>query len=562
MSNIIIRNLTITGSSDGISTRRTHHIWIDHCDVYDCGDGLIDITDQSDLHTVSWTRFSNHHKTMLINSGTGQPEDRGTLNTTLHHNWWDGSDTRNPRAGYGKVHIYNCLYNNNDYYIGLHSECRVLVEKNYFNNTNEPINHMYISNPTSPIYGFCELIDNVFNNCTGATTDDGISFPVDDYYMYDFMLDSVNNVPSIVQTTNVGPAAEYEEIGLLPVPGNGATSVSTDPVLRWTKGQSATGYIVHFGTTNPPPEVGSITEQTYNPGSLSEGAVYYWRVDQDTSGSTIQGMVWTFRTEGSILGRPSVTINSPSSGSSFPYPSNITINADATDDDGTVTSVEFFEGPRSIGIDNSEPYSITWNDVTDGTYMLKTKVTDNDGNTYTSPIVTILVGDGGFPKGPEGYTFNVFEGETCIYTGTVNIAFGADGHFNYKYNVTSCCLECSNDVFGYPIYGTAKACFVQQVSTSVEEYDDILPSDFKIFQIYPNPFNPETKIHFYVSQPIHVSISAFDASGEYIGILFNQSVNIGEHNLIWNASDLTSGVYFIKLSSKDFTKISKCTLMK
>lgn len=103
VSNIIIRNLTISGARDAIATRETHHVWIDHVDVSGCDDGLIDITNESDFHTVSWTRFSNHDKTMLINSGTSQPEDAGKLNTTLHHNWWDGTNQRNPRVGYGKV---------------------------------------------------------------------------------------------------------------------------------------------------------------------------------------------------------------------------------------------------------------------------------------------------------------------------------------------------------------------------------------------------------------------------------------------------------------------------
>ncbi len=43
-SNIIIRNLTIRDARDGIAMRRTHHVWVDHCDLSECGDGLLDIT--------------------------------------------------------------------------------------------------------------------------------------------------------------------------------------------------------------------------------------------------------------------------------------------------------------------------------------------------------------------------------------------------------------------------------------------------------------------------------------------------------------------------------------
>lgn len=127
---------------------------------------------------------------------------------------------------------------------------------------------------------------------------------------------------------------------------------------------SATSYIVSFGTTNPPPQVATVSEQSYNPGSLSQGTVYYWRVDQDTSGGIIQGKVWIFRTDGLI---------------------------------------------------------------------------------------------------------------------------------------------------------------------SVDEIDHAIPSEFKIFPVYPNPFNPETKIQFSVSHPSKISISVFDVNGRLIRTLFNQEVNVGEH---------------------------------
>jgi len=295
VSNIIIRNLTITGGRDGIAARKTHHLWIDHCDVSKCGDGAIDITRQSDFSTVSWTRLSNHHKTMLINSGTSHPEDAGTLNTTLHHNWWDGSKTRNPRVGYGKVHIFNCLYNDNGYGIGLHSQCRVLAERNVFQRTRDPIKQMYRPDPQDIHHGFCESVENIFENCTGARDDEGKSFPVKDFYLYDFALDEATAVPAIVKV-QAGPAAEFEKLGLLPVPGNGAVEVELQPKLRWTRAPEATGYRVAFGDTHPPQAAREIEAQTFNPGQLKPQTVYYWRVDMMTEDGAIEGQTWRFRT--------------------------------------------------------------------------------------------------------------------------------------------------------------------------------------------------------------------------------------------------------------------------
>ena len=294
VSNIIIRNLTISKGRDGIAARGTHHLWID-CDVSNCGDGAIDITKQSDLSTVSWTRLSSHHKTMLINSGTSQDGDRGKLNTTLHHNWWDGSKTRNPRAGYGKIHVFNCLYNDNGYGVGLHSQCLVLAERNFFHRTRDPIKQMYRPDPKDRHHGFCESVDNIFKDCSGARDDEGRSFPVNDYYLYDFALDEVDDVPAIVKP-KVGPAAEFGKLGPLPVPGNGAVNVGTNRVLRWTKGQEARSYRVAFGQMNPPSKTVEMSIQTFDPGTLKGQTVYYWRVDQITDSGVIEGDVWRFRT--------------------------------------------------------------------------------------------------------------------------------------------------------------------------------------------------------------------------------------------------------------------------
>lgn len=300
-SNIIIRNLKITGvKEDAIATRHSHHVWIDHCDLSECGDGLLDITRQSDYHTVSWTRFSNHRKTLLINSGTDHPEDVGTLNTTLHHNWFDGSHTRNPRVGYGKVHVFNCLYNNNNYGIGLHSKCLVRAERNYFKNTKSPVRQMYRPDPADRHHGFCQSIDNVFDNCSGSQDCEDISFPADDYYMYEFMMDRTEDIPDLVKT-KAGPSAEYGKIEPMPIPGNGAINVSDTPTLKWTKSPTAAGYILYFGqcqstgTLIEPPKVYSGTGRTYKPGKLETDKIYYWRVDQITPEGTQAGQLWRFK---------------------------------------------------------------------------------------------------------------------------------------------------------------------------------------------------------------------------------------------------------------------------
>lgn len=86
---------------------------------------------------------------------------------------------------------------------------------------------------------------------------------------------------------------------------------------------------------------------------------------------------------------PAVTITSPAGG--VAYAGNITITADSSDTDGTVSKVEFFNGATKLGEDTAAPYSFLWSGVTVGSYTLTVKATDNDNAVTTSAAVNITV---------------------------------------------------------------------------------------------------------------------------------------------------------------------------
>ena len=88
---------------------------------------------------------------------------------------------------------------------------------------------------------------------------------------------------------------------------------------------------------------------------------------------------------------PSVFISSPSSGTSFTSPGNIPISAIATDNDGVIAKVEFFQGATKLGEAVSSPYSFVWNNVATGTYLLTARATDNAGATAVSASVVVTV---------------------------------------------------------------------------------------------------------------------------------------------------------------------------
>ena len=112
---------------DAISLRESERVWIDHNEFrdretvdstlptifgakYQIHDGLVDITNASDRVTVSWNRFLDHDKTMLIGSSDNAPADVGRLRVTLHHNLFENVGQRAPRVRYGQVHVYNNYY--------------------------------------------------------------------------------------------------------------------------------------------------------------------------------------------------------------------------------------------------------------------------------------------------------------------------------------------------------------------------------------------------------------------------------------------------------------------
>ncbi|NNE28236.1 MAG: carbohydrate-binding protein, partial [Saprospiraceae bacterium] len=89
--------------------------------------------------------------------------------------------------------------------------------------------------------------------------------------------------------------------------------------------------------------------------------------------------------------KPSVNITSPANNSTFREGSAITISASASDLDGEVTLVEFYDGTTKIGEDSTDPYSLVWTDASIGNHQLSAKATDNGGEQATSQIVNVAV---------------------------------------------------------------------------------------------------------------------------------------------------------------------------
>ncbi|WP_214105601.1 cellulase family glycosylhydrolase [Acrocarpospora catenulata] len=88
---------------------------------------------------------------------------------------------------------------------------------------------------------------------------------------------------------------------------------------------------------------------------------------------------------------PTVSLTSPTNGQSYGAPATIALAATASDSDGSVTSVAFYNGSTLLGTDTTSPYTFSWTNVAAGSYSLTARATDNGGATTTSTAVNVTV---------------------------------------------------------------------------------------------------------------------------------------------------------------------------
>jgi len=98
--------------------------------------------------------------------------------------------------------------------------------------------------------------------------------------------------------------------------------------------------------------------------------------------------------------------------------------------------------------------------------------------------------------------------------------------------------------------------------TSVESDLHAIPSKYILDQNYPNPFNPSTKISYQLPQSGFVTLKVFNALGKEVATLVNEEKSAGNYSVGFDAFNLSSGVYFYKLTTNNFTQINKMLLIK
>jgi len=297
---------------------------------------------------------------------------------------------------------------------------------------------------------------------------------------------------------------------------------------------------------------------------------------QISTGSQVNNMVNQPVTNNCINGAPIVILTSPVANSSFLSPASIIITANATDADGSVSLVEFYNGNTKVGSVSVAPYSFTWNSVIAGTYSLTAVVTDNQNVKSTSPAITVSVTDknSSSNKPPVVHISNPRKGNSFANASTVTIeatATDPDGivskveffsgsqrlgeittapyTYTWKnvtpgsYTITAIATDNLND--------TTVSSPIQFVVAANIKYD----ANSEIVKLYPNPNNGRFSIELLTTLKNDKSeIVITDMAGKQV---YNGPLSKEETSKQFDLSGSRSGFYVMLIKDKDIIVTKK-----
>ncbi|RAV99462.1 Ig-like domain-containing protein [Pseudochryseolinea flava] len=359
-------------------------------------------------------------------------------------------------------------------------------------------------------------------------------------------------------------------------PTNGASFTAPASITINATAADSDGTVSKVEFYNGTTKLGEDTSSPYSYTWTSVAAGSYSltaRAVDNASATTTSSSVSVTVTSSNVL--PTAAITSPTNGATFSAPASITINATATDSDGTVSKVEFYNGSTKLGEDTSSPYSYTWTNVAAGTYSLTARSTDNLGATRTSTAVSVTVngvsvctGNGPtqsgqsvadysyeistsgnvnvkfIPKSPingcdlaifyyrigtGGYAGYMMTASAGNFTTSVSIPSGSNIQFYFTYRRSAGGMESNSAAtpHGYTVGSTCSA----RVATTVES---------ETFDMYPNPVSHE----LYVSGLSGNQFSIINANGSKMReeIATSDIVNVSSYN---------AGIYMLVITKNN-----------
>jgi len=179
----------------------------------------------------------------------------------------------------------------------------------------------------------------------------------------------------------------------------------------------------------------------------------------------------------------------------------------------------FVQGDEILNDDNADP-TITYCDI-------ENYLWPDEGNISADPMFA----------NPDYYDFHLLYGSPCIDAGDPSSPYDPDG------------TVCDIGAFYY------------DQTTGIDD-DCITPIKFILSQNYPNPFNASTKISYSLSEQSEMTVEIYDILGRKVEAIDEGEQTSGEHQLVWNAKDHPSGIYFYRIKAGDYTDTKKMVLLR
>jgi hypothetical protein len=132
----------------------------------------------------------------------------------------------------------------------------------------------------------------------------------------------------------------------------------------------------------------------------------------------------------------------------------------------------------------------------------------------------------------------------------------------YKINAVDICNQSSDFTSNVSFAVNAPEQGIDEDNDLKEISLNSTPSEYSLKQNFPNPFNPKTNIKFDLPESGQTNISVYNIQGKLVKIILNNYIDMGYHSIQFDASNLSSGLYFYKLRSGSFSQIRRMLIIK
>ena len=284
----------------------------------------------------------------------------------------------------------------------------------------------------------------------------------------------------------------------------------------------------------------------------------WWTQNEQPDINSGDAKVWAYVRDcsGGGNGAPVVGITSPANNAAFTAPASISIQASATDSDGTISKVEFFNGSVKLGETTTAPYSFTWSNVAVGTYTLTAKATDNASGATTSAAVTVVVnatGGGGNCAGVpayEPYPKIYSKGDRVVYNGVLY-----ESQSDALYNVTPGTAE-----WWWKPLGTCSAS--ARTTAAVAAID--LAATVQTLKVYPNPVTGsaiQVQVKAAAAEKIYVDIWSVNGTNPVLHREYIAGAK-GQQSISLDISNLPQGTWIIRTSNAAGTHTGSAKIVR